>query len=73
VRVSDIHSTKIGAGTGGTLEYDVSFERTDSKNPLSQLHTVQILFQFHPELPMSQQDRLHNEVGLQVTNYSVIR
>jgi type IV secretion system protein VirB8 len=73
VRVSDIHPTKIGTGSGGTLEYDVSFERTDSRSPLPQLHTVQIIFEFHPELPMSPQDRLHNELGLQVMNYSLIR
>jgi type IV secretion system protein VirB8 len=73
VRAGDFHLTKVGTGTGRTLEYDVSFERTDSKNPLPQLHTVQIIFQFHPELPMAPQDRLHNELGLQVMNYSVIR
>jgi type IV secretion system protein VirB8 len=66
---------KTGNGRDGTLEYDVQFTKSEllSANmtrPKTVHMTARIGFQFHPELPMSEQDRHHNEAGLYVVYYN---
>jgi hypothetical protein len=67
--------TERGEGKDETFEYDVPFTKEEilTANPgrLTETKmTARIIFQFHPELPMNAQDRLHNEAGLMVLSYS---
>jgi type IV secretory pathway component VirB8 len=63
-----------GKGKDKVMEYDVQFVRGEilANNPNSALETrmtARIIFAFHPELSMNDQDRLDNEAGLYVISY----
>lgn len=62
-------------GKDKTFEYDVQFVKSEvlASNltaAVTTRMTARIVFQFHPELKMADQDRLHNEAGLMVISYS---
>lgn len=64
-----------GKGKDKTLEYDVQFVKgellaNNLARPVETRMTARIVFQFHPELPMNDQDRLSNEAGLMVLSYN---
>jgi type IV secretion system protein VirB8 len=66
----------VSKGADHTYEYDVQFLKgevlaTDPNRPVETWVTARIIFQFHPEITMNQQDRLDNEAGLYVISYSV--
>jgi type IV secretion system protein VirB8 len=64
-----------GKGKDKTLEYDVQFIKGellaigDGQVRTSHM-TARVVFQMHPELLMSDQDRLDNEAGLMVISYN---
>lgn len=67
--------TPRGKGRDKTLEYDVQFVKgavltTNLTKPVETRMTGRVVFQFHPELEMSDQDRLDNESGLMVISYN---
>lgn len=62
-------------GRDKTLEYDVQFVKSEilASNPTTPTETrmtARVIFQFHPEILMNDQDRLANEAGLMVMSYS---
>jgi type IV secretory pathway component VirB8 len=64
-------------GKDGTLEYEFQFVKGEvlAANPTIPVETkwtVRMIFQFHPELKMKDQDRLDNESGLRVIFYNAI-
>jgi type IV secretory pathway component VirB8 len=73
-RTDNFHMTKRGMDPKTkTYDYVVHFFKTDAKGgqlTVPRPWTVEMQFQFHPELPMNQPDRLLNETGLQVVSYS---
>jgi type IV secretion system protein VirB8 len=67
--------TPRGKGRDKTLEYDVQFIKgevlsNNLQKPVETHITARIVFQFHPEISMSDQDRLDNESGLFVISYN---
>lgn len=77
----EVNSFKDRSGTGDdagkddTLEYDVQFVKGEvlALNPsvvTESRMTARIVFQFHPELAMTEQDRLDNESGMMVISYN---
>lgn len=64
-------------GKDKTFEYDVQFIKSEllaSSNQVTKSHmTARIVFQFHPEIMMSDEDRLDNEAGLYVIAYNSSR
>jgi type IV secretory pathway component VirB8 len=67
--------TERAKGKDKTLEYDVQFIRSEltaaGNGQVKNTHmTARIVFQMHPELLMSDQDRLDNEAGLMVISYN---
>jgi type IV secretion system protein VirB8 len=67
---------RITKGANGTFEYDVQFLKgevmaADPNKPVEIWETARIVFQFHPQLAMAEQDRLQNEAGLYVLSYYV--
>jgi type IV secretory pathway component VirB8 len=67
---------RITKGKDGTFEYDVQFLKgevlaADPGKPVETWETARIVFQLHPQLAMSEPDRLQNEAGLYVLSYSV--
>lgn len=61
----------------GALEYEVRFIKGEvmaynPTKPVETRWTARIIFQFHPELKMSDADRLSNEAGLMVISYNAI-
>ena len=73
-RVDNFHMTKRGVDKKThTFDYVVHFFKTEAKQgqvSIPKPWTAEMQFQFHPELPMSQPDRLLNETGLQVVAYT---
>jgi len=72
-RVDNFHMTKRGMDPKTkTYDYVVHFFKADAKGGQLAVRpwTAEMQFQFHPELPMNQPDRLLNETGLQVVAYS---
>jgi len=73
-RVDNFHMTKRGMDPKTrTFDYVVHFFKTDAKQgqvSIPKPWTAEMQFQFHPELSMSQPDRLLNETGLQVVSYT---
>jgi type IV secretory pathway component VirB8 len=62
-------------GRDKTYEYDVQFTKGEvlASNPTAPVETkmtARVVFSFHPEISMNDQDRLHNEAGLVVMSYS---
>jgi type IV secretion system protein VirB8 len=62
-------------GKDKTYEYDVQFVKSEilASNPNAPTvtrMTARIIFQFHPEITMNDQDRLDNEAGLMVMSYN---
>lgn len=62
-------------GKDRTLEYDVQFIKSellasDSGQIKTSHMTARVVFQMHPEITMSDQDRLDNEAGLYVISYN---
>jgi type IV secretion system protein VirB8 len=61
-------------GKDKTLEYDVQFIKSEllaNSNDIKTSHmTGRIVFALHPELSMSDQDRLDNEAGVYVISYN---
>lgn len=66
--------TQRAKGKDKTLEYDVQFIKgellANTNDPKTIRMTARIVFQFHPELSMNDQDRLDNEAGLYVISYN---
>lgn len=73
-RVENFHMTKRGQNTKtDTYDYAVHFFKTEVKRGQvgqAKAWTAELQFQFHPELPMNQQDRQINATGLQVISYN---
>ena len=73
-RVDNFHMTERGLDAKTkTFDYVVHFFKTEATGGLLTVPrpwTAEMQFQFHPELPMQQPDRLLNETGLQVVSYS---
>ena len=62
-------------GKDKTLEYDVQFIKSEltaiGDGMVKTEHkTARVVFQMHPELLMSEQDRLDNEAGMMVISYN---
>jgi type IV secretory pathway component VirB8 len=71
----DPNGFKIRAkGKDKTMEYDVQFVKSEllaGANQITSAHmTARIIFQMHPELLESDQDRLDNEAGMYVVSYN---
>lgn len=59
----------------GTLHYQVRYTRTEVANGREARphYTADVQFQWHPELPMSAEDRLLNPGGFQCVSFSSVR
>lgn len=71
-RVDDFHISPIGSGKAHTFVYLVRFDRVVVRGGQAQPTehwSATIEFQWHPELPMSAQDRLVNPGGFQAIAY----
>jgi type IV secretory pathway component VirB8 len=67
--------TQRAKGKDKTYEYDVQFTEGEvlAANPGAAIEThmtARVIFQFHPEITMNDQDRLQNESGMMVISYS---
>ena len=72
VRIDNFHISQIGSGKGQTFVYLARFDRVvvrgGQAEPVEHWSAT-IQFQWHPELPMSAQDRLINPGGFQAVAY----
>lgn len=61
--------------TGQTFSYQVRYQRTEVMNgrETRARYTAELSFQFHPELKISNADRLINPSGLQVISFSTVK
>jgi hypothetical protein len=64
-----------GTGEAQTFSYAVRYARTEITNgrDTTARYTAEIAFSFHPELKISNADRLINPSGLQVISFSTVR
>lgn len=64
-----------GTGETQTFSYEVRYVRTEVENgrETTARYTAEIAFSFHPELKISNADRLINPSGLQVVSFSTVR
>jgi hypothetical protein len=64
-----------GTGAAQTFSYEVRYVRTEVMNgrETTARYTAEIAFSFHPELKISNADRLINPSGLQVISFSTVK
>lgn len=78
VRVDNFRMSKVGDGKFGSMIYLVRFEYRMMRAgqivpPKGEPYAATITFAFHPEYPMTQDDRTQNPTGLQVSSYQVTK